>query len=172
MEIIHPISPVPLPLWGANLRKIMKQSEWKKLRKNLIEERGMKCETCGKAIEKSGGIKAHEDWVYDISKSPAVAHLTKITLSCWHCHSIEHFGATKNMVASGELSQQAIDDTIAHFCELNKSTVTEFHQHHDEIFERWGKMNKLEWVVDWGPFGDWVAVTFQGDPMAAPRRLI
>jgi hypothetical protein len=170
MELVHPVAPIPFPLWGQNLRKIMKQGEWKTIRKSLIEERGLTCETCGKVIEKSRDIKTHEDWVYDISKNPAVAHLTKLILSCWHCHAIEHFGATKNMVASGLLSQRAIDETISHFCNLNKATPEEFRKHHDDVFEIWSQMNELNWIIDWGPFSDWVAATFQGDPMTTPRR--
>jgi len=154
MELIHPISPVPLGLWGINLRKVMKQTQWRKIRANIIAERGMKCETCDKALEQSRDVKAHEDWEYDTSKDPAVARLTKIILSCWHCHAIEHFGATKNMVAKGQLTQRAIDDTVAHFCKINKATVEEFENHHNEVFARWSEMNELNWVVDWGLYSE------------------
>jgi hypothetical protein len=170
MNLKHQISPVPAPLWGKNMRKIMTQTEWKKLRVSIIEERGMRCETCQKELTESKQVKAHEDWEYDVSATPAVARLTKIQLSCWHCHAIEHFGGVTNMVGGGELSPQAISDTIAHFCELNTATEADFKKHYGEVMAQWNAMNKLDWVIDWGIFAGWVADNYEGDPFSSGRK--
>ncbi len=128
------ISPIPAPLWGVNLRKVLTRTEWRKVREGLIAERGLKCETCGGVQYETKDIAAHEEWEYDTSGSPAVAKLTGIRLVCWPCHAVEHFGATKSMVASGDLSDFAIEDTIAHFCRLNGVGKAEFDAHHQKAF--------------------------------------
>lgn len=147
---------VPGPLWGKNLRKILPKSQWQKLRKQVIAERGLTCQTCGKIEVESKRIFAHEEWDYELTCLPAVAHLKGLVLSCWHCHAVEHFGATGNMVLSGELTQRAIEDTIDHFCRVNCADREAFHAHHREAKAEWIRLSRLEWVVDWGPFASLV----------------
>lgn len=143
---------VPRPLWGMNLRHKIPKSRWGKIRLGLIQERGLRCQTCGKTETESKHIFAHEEWQYETTCSPAVAHLKGLTLSCWHCHAVEHFGATGNMVLSGELTPRAIEDTIEHFCRVNQVDRDAFRRHGAEARAEWTRLNKLEWVIDWGPF--------------------
>lgn len=157
------INPVPLPLWGVNLRALMTRTEWRRERRTLLEGRGQRCETCGEEEELSRRIYAHEEWEYVTGGVPAVARLMGIKLSCWHCHACEHFGAVKGMVATGRLSQRAIEDTIAHFCRLNGVDEAAFHAHHREAFLKWAELNSLTWRIDWGPYTGWVQDTFEGD---------
>ncbi|MGA8498942.1 MAG: hypothetical protein WB764_25890 [Xanthobacteraceae bacterium] len=123
----------------------------------MIQERGLRCQTCGKTETESKHIFAHEEWEYVTTSSPAVAHLKALVLSCWHCHAVEHFGATQNMVLSGELTAQAIEDTIEHFCRLNQVGRDAFDVHRAEARAGWIGLSKLEWIVDWGSFGSLVA---------------
>lgn len=148
---------VPAPLWGMNLRGRLPKSRWRKIRQGLIQERGLRCQTCGKTETESKHIFAHEEWEYVTTSSPAVAHLKALVLSCWHCHAVEHFGATQNMVLSGELTAQAIEDTIEHFCRLNQVGRDAFDVHRAEARAGWIGLSKLEWIVDWGSFGSLVA---------------
>src|ERR1700738_4583185 len=119
---------VPYPLWGMNLHRMLPKSRWNKIRQELIAERGLKCQTCGKVETESKRIFAHEEWEYETKCAPATARLAGLKLSCWHCHAVEHFGGTGNMVASGELDR-AIKDTIEHFCRLNQVGPEEFNAH-------------------------------------------
>jgi hypothetical protein len=150
------VNPIPRPLYGRNLRKILTQTQWKKLRAGVLEERGLRCETCGKEEAESKRLSAHEEWEYDVSQTPAVAKLTEIKLSCWHCHAVEHFGAIGSMALGGELSAQAVDDTIAHFCRLNRVGIPEFEAHALEAFQKHDELSQLEWRVDWGQFAPMV----------------
>ena len=171
MNLKHSISPVPAPLWGANLRKILKPNEWQKLRKSLLAERGCICQTCGLELPVSSKVQAHENWEYDISADPAIAHLKGILLSCWPCHAIEHFGVTTNLVSRGHLTHRAIDDTIAHFCKLNAATPEEFETHRKSVFEHWQSQNELNWIVDWGEFLDQIQMAFDVVPFSKPVKL-
>jgi hypothetical protein len=150
------VSLIPRPLWQANLRKILTRTQWKKIRSEALEKRGCRCETCGKEEPESKRISAHEEWDYDTSKSPAVAKLTGIKLSCWHCHAVEHFGAVISMTQNGELGEKAIEDTIAHFCRLNSVNRETFEAHALDALDRYGELSKLKWRVDWGPFASLV----------------
>ena len=138
------ISPVPAPLWGVNLRSVLSRTQWRKLRESVIEERSLRCETCGQQQSEPRDIAAHEEWTYDTATAPAVAKLTGIHLSCWLCHAVEHFGATTNMVASGEVGRFAVEDAIAHFCRLNSIGRAEFEAHHNEAFAEWSRRNGME----------------------------
>lgn len=156
---------VPGPLWGGNLRKMLPKSRWTKIRQGLVAERGLTCQTCGKVETESRRIFAHEEWEYETGCVPAIAHLVGLKLSCWHCHSVEHFGATSNMVLSGELTERAIEDTIEHFCKLNGVGRVEFDAHHARAKSEWLRLSELTWEVDWGVFAPLVAnVACQSSP--------
>ena len=145
------------PLWGLNLRRALPVSRWNKIRRAHIAERGLKCQTCGKAGTESKRIFCHEEWYYDTTRDPAVARLTGLVLSCWHCHAVEHFGATGNMVRSGELTPRAIEDTVEHFCRVNGVGREAFAAHGAEARAQWDRLSRLRWEVDWGPFASFVA---------------
>lgn len=162
------ISPVPAPLWGVNLRAVLTKTGWRKLREGLIAERGLRCETCGQLQQETKDIAAHEEWDYDTSSNPAVAKLTGIKLSCWPCHAVEHFGATKSMAASGEVGAYAVEDTIEHFCRLNGVGKAKFEAHHEAAFAEWARLNGLEWAMDWGAFASRVA---ERVPQASKERF-
>jgi superfamily II DNA/RNA helicase len=146
------ISPVPAPLWGVNLRSALSRTQWRKLRDEVIAGRCLRCETCGKPQSEPRDIAAHEEWAYDTARDPAIAKLTGIRLSCWLCHAVEHFGATTNMAASGELGRFAVEDAVAHFCQRNGVGRPKFEARHRTAFDEWSRRNGLEWLVDWGTF--------------------
>ncbi len=151
------IKMVPRPLWDQNLRRAIPASRWTKVRRSLIAERGLNCQTCGKAEAESKRLQAHEDWEYETTCTPAIAHLRRLVLSCWHCHAVEHFGRTHNMVRTGQLSAQGLEDTINHFCRLNQVGRAEFEAHVAEAAAEWARLSELEWSVDWGEFADLVS---------------
>jgi hypothetical protein len=94
----------------------------------------------------------HEDWEYKTKGESGIASLVGLRLSCWHCHAVEHFGATGKMVLSGELTRQAIEDTVEHFCRINGVGRDEFRSHLAEAKAEWMKLNQMKWTVSWGAF--------------------
>lgn len=145
------IDPVPKPLWRENLRHRLSQTQWRKLRAQVIEERGLLCETCGKVEALSKKIAAHEEWRYDTSTSPAVAYLTGIKLSCWLCHAVEHIGMAHELATSGAVPH-ALHVAIAHFCALNHVDRAAFERTKDAAFAEWHRRNAMKWRVDWGAY--------------------
>lgn len=155
---------VPLPLWERNMRAVLPKSQWSKLRKAVLERHGLRCMTCGKG-EESRKLQAHEEWLYDESTEPATARLVTILLLCWHCHAVEHWGVTKNLVAQGHLTDRALTDTIEHFCRLNRVGVDDFIAHENQATELWQERSRREWRVDYGPFLEWMAGAYSRDPL-------
>jgi hypothetical protein len=149
-ELVLSVRPIPRPLWGLNLRAALGTYRWSKVRRGIIAERGLACETCGKKIDEPRSINAHECWSYHTIKTPAVARLDRITLDCWHCHACEHFPRTVQLVQEGVLSEDAIGDTIAHWCRLNGATPLAFDRHFREAMAEWVRLSAFEWTANYG----------------------
>jgi hypothetical protein len=145
------VDPIPVCLFGFNLRKFVPQKRWLKLRKELIAERGQKCETCGKTVEDSPKLHAHEVWEFSEEPKPLVT-LKRIALSCWHCHMCEHWGQLGALVASGRVHPGAMEDVMAHFCAVNGVAHEAFEPHKDEAFATMRKRTKILWDIDWGEY--------------------
>jgi hypothetical protein len=60
MKLKLAISPVPMPLWGDNLRWLIGRHYWGKIRTRFIAEHGMQCAICGKVVAESKKISLHE----------------------------------------------------------------------------------------------------------------
>jgi hypothetical protein len=158
---------IPAPLWGINLRQELGKTRWNKIRKHIIAERGLKCESCSKVETESSRIYAHEEWEYKTKGKSGVASLRGLKLSCWHCHAIAHFGRTRNMVLSGELTERSIEDTIKHFCRLNGIGRDQFETHLAAAETEWMRLSQLTWKVDWQAFKPMVAEAQQKRSEAA-----
>jgi hypothetical protein len=65
------------------------------------------------------------------------------------------------MVLSGELTPQAIEDTIEHFCRVNQVGRDAFEAHCVEARAEWTQLSKLEWTVDWGAFAALVTAAYE-----------
>lgn len=81
-------------MWGFNLRKILKQSTWDKIRKKVYQRANYKCEICGlKGIYGKGHpVECHELWSYDeVNK---IQKLSGLLALCPLCHQVKHFGFT------------------------------------------------------------------------------
>jgi hypothetical protein len=123
------IRPNPLPLWGINLRGILGKDRWRRYRASIIGRR-LQCETCGKTVEDSSKLQAHEEWHCEkTSKKLARATLKKITFDCFLCHACEHFPHTRLSVEKGTFRPQVLDEVVAHFCRVNGTTRETFEAH-------------------------------------------
>jgi hypothetical protein len=163
---------VPQQLWFKNLRKLMGQYEWGKLRKKTIAERGLVCETCGFIAPLSKNIFCHEKWAYETSTASWIAKLIGIKLTCWNCHSIEHWNRTEMLVSKGSLRAETLELLVNHFMNVNKSTREDFEAHKDDAVEIYSKRSSyFDWQIDWGPFSKWVAENYDGDPYEGAPSL-
>jgi hypothetical protein len=149
-KLVLKITPIPKPLYGVNLRnpKLFKKSHWEAIRGSAIEERGQRCETCGKKIRKSSDIQAHEEWSYDTSTDPATANITRIVLQCRMCHECEHFFRMLNLFENGQLEKRQILDLRKHFCKVNAVGAKDFDRHVRIAWKEWKRLSALRWRVE------------------------
>lgn len=156
---------VPFPLHHVNLRAIMGQTDWKRLRQALLERNGQVCTLCGKEVDESRKLQAHEEWVYLERADPAVAWLSRVSLVCWHCHAVEHPGMLSVLLKSGAVGERALADTIEHYCYVNGETKRHWHTQLKRAQKEFDRRSALNWYVDYGPFAEWGFLTFEKDPL-------
>lgn len=163
------VSLVPIPLWKFNLRCFTTQTRWYGLRRQIIEERGARCDTCGAHVEDSKRLHLHEEWHYDEEAKPPTVTLRGLSLSCWHCHAVEHFQMTRTLIRNGKLNPSAEAEVIAHFCTVNGCDEATFHAHQKEAQAVMSRRSDLHWRMDWGAYTDLVLERYTEIPQ--PGRL-
>jgi len=147
------VNMIPQPLFGHNLRKYLPKAGWLQLRKDLISQRGCRCELCGTSIGTESEVDAHEEWEYDAKKRPARATVTGIKLACAQCHAVVHFGLQISLVQQGKLPPSHLDVLKRHFCRVNQVGPSTFDVHFDAAFERWKLLNqRTAWHLDFGRY--------------------
>jgi hypothetical protein len=155
-QLVLSIQLVPARLSKKNLwsPSALGKYGWRKLRRRLLAGRSLKCESCGSRAEK---LDAHERWAYQTSESPAVAKLKGITFLCGKCHGCVHFGRTVIMVREGYLTWDQVEETIKHYCRVNRVKRHDFERHLESAIKRRDRLSKLQWTVEYGPFSALVA---------------
>lgn len=90
----EPPAPVLLPdmlpttSWEANLRALLSEAEWDRLRKFCYAAAGHTCVACGSRGEPH--VEAHEAWKFDESRGVQV--LRALLCLCPTCHKAKHLG--------------------------------------------------------------------------------
>lgn len=143
------INLIPKPLYGRNLRATIGQYRWRKLRRTLFANNlELRCETCGAIVEGPALLSAHEEWLYVTSKKPAVARLQNIRLICRPCHGCEHFGLTLILLQKGFLTWSQVEETIRHYCDVNRVSLVAFRRDLKRASTLWKKRSRRKWRVD------------------------
>lgn len=142
---------VPRSLWGVNLRSKehgLGEYGWQKLRTRLLDELGAHCVIC----ESCERPHAHEIWKYEEGKGAGLALLVGVEIICARCHSIHHWGKTKQLVDEGKMDRSRLNDLIEHFCAVNNCTREEFERHSLWAFAEFQRRNKKKWRSDFGAY--------------------
>jgi hypothetical protein len=85
---------VPAALWYGNLRKVLSEREWKRLRRWALDRAGDACEVCGDHAEGGKNLVCHEQWTYD--DQTAVQTLVGVEIHCRDCDGATHIGHTQS----------------------------------------------------------------------------
>jgi hypothetical protein len=132
---------VPETCWGANLRDILTQAAWNRLRRQVYAHFGHRCAICGAG----GRLHCHEVWSYD--DAAHVQHLEGCVALCEFCHHVKHFGMAGLLASKDKLDLERV---IAHFCRVNGCDRARFRTHRDAAFALWRERSRYEWAVDLG----------------------
>jgi hypothetical protein len=127
---------VPKTAFGENLRKLLTQNEWDKIRKAVYQRANYKCEICGEQGNKHP-VEAHEEWIYHEN---GIQELAQIRALCPNCHLCKHVGfAIQN-------NQKA--RVLSHLCKVNGLTLEQANEQIRQAFVIWSKRSLRQWQLD------------------------
>lgn len=78
---------VPQQLWGRNLRALIPQHQWDRIRSDVYEQCGRRCTICG-SVGTKWPVAADEVWYYDDANNTQM--LVDIVGLCPRCHEVRH----------------------------------------------------------------------------------
>lgn len=115
---------IPHPLWGMNLRSNvvgLGPGRWLKLSRTTRAALG-KCSICGGKHRLHG----HENRKYAEKPRSGVATLVSVDAICTTCHSVQHWGRIRLLIAAGIMSAADERRLIRHFMKINKCSKAAF----------------------------------------------
>ena len=128
---------VPSTVWFSNLRSILKESQWGKIKRKTFAKAGYRCEICGGCGLK-WPVECHEIWHYDDEKK--IQTLSGLIALCPSCHEVKHIGlATKN----GRRDKAAL-----HLSKINNWSQKLTDTYIDEQFDKWKERSNYQWQLD------------------------
>ncbi|MDD3323393.1 MAG: hypothetical protein PHS59_18305 [Paludibacter sp.] len=134
---------IPKGAWGNNLREMLSQKDWVKLREICYKRFDNKCSICGEASQE---LDAHEVWAFD-SKNKKQTLIDIIAL-CPKCHGVKHMRNSER-IGYGQNAKR-------HFMKINKCSEVEFAGHYTKAqleFEELNSVIRWEIVANLSNFG-------------------
>lgn len=134
---------VPQSSWCLNVRKILKVSQWNKIRKSTYIRANNKCEICGWA---SGNRHpdCHEVWTYDTEVM--TQRLASFQAICSACHEVKHLGRA---IIRG--NGDAAYNRFRTFNKLDQLTALKIK---NAVFKLWQLRSTSKWALDIGLLKD------------------
>jgi hypothetical protein len=142
-ELRLTIELVPETSWYSNMRKVLPQRDWDKIRKKAYADAGHRCGVCGA----SGRLECHERWAYDDNKH--VQKLMGFIALCSLCHHVKHIGLAGILAKEGKLDYEEV---VSHFMRVNECDRKTFDAYRAQAFEVWRKRSSVEWTIDFGEY--------------------
>lgn len=137
-----PPAPVLLPdmlpssTWEANLRHMLAEDEWDRLRKFCYQAAGSTCVACGSRGEPH--LEAHEAWSFDEAKG--IQRLKGLLCFCPTCHKAKHLGFAQRI---GRLPQ-----VYAKLRWLNDWDEARLEQELAKVQVRQEELSQRNWTLD------------------------
>lgn len=126
---------VPEECWYSNLRSVLSQADWDRVRKGAYARAKGRCTVCGAR----GRLEAHEKWSYD--DELALQKLEDVVALCAACHAVKHVSRSY-LVGKGE-------EVEAQFMKVNGVSQMEYHEALGAANESYRKRNGVEgWTTD------------------------
>jgi hypothetical protein len=130
---------VPSTSWGANLRSLLSQDAWDRLRRFAYRRAGYRCEVCG-GRGSAHPVECHELWEFD--DAARVQRLVGLVALCPGCHAVKHLGRT---MVEGD-SEAA----LARLGRINGWSETDVDAYVELVFDIWSVRSDVEWRLDLG----------------------
>lgn len=169
--MINPLAPkvtielIPSSSWGTNVRELLGQSKWDRVRRQVYERAGNRCELCGAChvtltgTRTSYPVECHEVWEYDDERH--VQRLVRMIALCPACHSVKHYGRTSKM-GYARVAE-------AHLARVNGWTDREVTEHITEAKTQYEQRRAFPWELDLSTLHDYGIDPATIGPVTAER---
>jgi hypothetical protein len=148
MSIRLTIELVPRKSWYSNMRSVMPQSAWNRLRNSVNDKYNHRCGICGA----EGKLECHEIWEYDDNNHIQTLH--GFVALCALCHRVKHIGLAGIHAREGKLDYEKV---VEHFMQVNGCNRESFEKHKKQAFEQWRLRSQYQWQVNLGSYESMVS---------------
>ena len=127
---------LPTTSWEANLRSLLSEAEWDRLRKFCYQAAGNTCVACGSRGEPH--VEAHESWKFD--EATGVQTRRGLLCLCPTCHKAKHLGFANRI---GRLPQ--VLDRLKWLNDWDEATLK---RELAKVEKRQEELSKRTWTLD------------------------
>jgi hypothetical protein len=128
---------VPQTCWFSNVRDRVSREDWDRMRSQVYEHAGRRCEVCGGCGSKHP-VECHEVWEYD--ETTCVQRLVRMIALCPACHEAKHMGLA-SIKGRGEIA-------AAHLAEVNGWSTAVADRYVRSAFVVWEERSARTWSLD------------------------
>jgi hypothetical protein len=128
---------VPKTSWYNNVRALVDELGWDRIRRQVYRQAAYRCEVCGgRGLEHP--VECHEVWRYD--DRSRVQALVRMIALCPACHQVKHIGFA-NVKGKGARAR-------AHLAQVNGWTLAQADAYIGEAFGVWAQRSGGPWTLD------------------------
>jgi len=128
---------VPKTSWYNNVRALVDELGWDRIRRQVYRQADYRCEICGgKGLEHP--VECHEVWRYD--DRTRVQLLVRMIALCPACHQVKHIGFAS---VQGKGAQAR-----AHLARVNAWTLAQADAYISQAFQVWAQRSQGPWTLD------------------------
>jgi hypothetical protein len=128
---------VPKTSWYNNVRALVDEHGWDRIRRQVYRQAGYRCEICG-GRGPEHPVECHEVWRYD--DRTRVQLLVRMIALCPDCHQVKHIGLA-NVRGNGAKAR-------AHLARVNGWALEQADTFIGEAFRVWAQRSQGPWTLD------------------------
>jgi hypothetical protein len=128
---------VPKTSWYNNVRALVDELGWDRIRRQVYRQAEYRCEICG-GRGPEHPVECHEVWRYD--DRTRVQMLVRMIALCPACHQVKHLGFA-NVKGKGAQAR-------AHLARVNGWTLAQADAYISEAFQVWAQRSQGPWTLD------------------------
>lgn len=128
---------VPQTCWFSNVRDQVPPRDWDRIRRQVYENAGRRCEVCGGRGPRHP-VECHEVWEYD--EAAGVQRLVRMIALCPACHEVKHIGLA-GIRGRADLARE-------HLAQVNGWSSGVADQYIEEAFATWRSRSARPWSLD------------------------
>jgi hypothetical protein len=128
---------VPSTSWYHNVRGLVDEPVWDRIRRKVYRQAGYRCELCG-GRGPAHPVECHEVWRYD--DQTRTQTLVGMIGLCPACHQVKHFGLA-NVRGRGA-------EARGHLMRVNRWAPEQADAYIDQVFQVWEQRSQQAWTLD------------------------